>query len=159
MAEDEITISEIKSFIETTVGAPYRPILRQALEKDNARDIEELGRLMAGEQQSAAGFTFLTGAAKGETSSLWSKVVAEVHDFFCTKSKTYAKERTEGAGLIDRAVPVIATTLGSTFNVGTGLLTGLVTIAILAVLKMGRNAWCKWTAEALKPTSSVPLSS
>jgi hypothetical protein len=78
---------------------------------------------------------------------MWSRVIGEVHDFFCTNSKTYEKERSEATGLVGQGITVIATSLGAAVNIGIALVTGLVTVAFILVSKMGRNAWCKWAAE------------
>jgi hypothetical protein len=156
MCENLFDPADIRKFTETKVSTIHRSLALRALDEASLVDIQEIGLTMAGER-AVTGFVFLTGGLSGRSPSpsLWSKVIAEVYEFFCTKSKAYTKERTQGVGLFEHAVTVITTALAASINVGTGLLTGLVTVALIALSKVGRNAWCKWASEAILPSASA----
>jgi hypothetical protein len=40
-------------------------------------------------------------------------------------------------------ITIIATSVAATFHVAIGVITGAVVVALLSVLKIGKNAWCK----------------
>lgn len=153
MCDKIFSEDEIRLFSEGQVPKIHRGLVTRALNATSPTEVEEIGLLMAGEKLNH-GFIILMGRPAGTRQSIWVRVLGEVHDFLCTDSETYQKERSAGTGVLEQGVTVIATTLGASVNVGTGLFTGLVTVAFVLASKMGRNAWCKWAADNLGTNDS-----
>lgn len=144
MSED-YTADEVANFINREVSPVNRALAMKALATTDQTELEEIGLLMAGELPSS-GFVVGVGAVTSRPGGLWAAVLDQTYQFFCTASEDYKKERTQGMTLFEQAVTVISAAVGGTFTLGAGLITGLVTVAVLTVLKIGRNAWCQWKA-------------
>lgn len=132
---------EARVFVQERVSSVHRALVLQALETDDPAAINEIGLLMAGEK-SATGFVVATGARRGKA-SFWAAVLDEVYEYFCTNTAAYKRERTQASGLFENAVTIIATALAAKLSIGIGFATGLVSVAVISVFKMGRNAWCE----------------
>jgi len=91
--------------------------------------------------------------------SLLRNVENEIHSLLCTNSRRYAPVRSaffsSSSGKHSQTVVIssIASVIASTFNVALGLVTSLVAICMLAALKVGVGAYCRYYAEkkALPP--------
>ena len=143
MFNDEINVDEARSSLEN-ISPLYRKFVERALNADDPNEIEEIAFAMTGERREMGIIVGLgTGGSKD---SLWQRVLDEVYDFLCTNSKTYKDERSKGATHFQSLVAVIASAIGATIHIGIGILTGLVSIALILVAKMGKNAWCKMNA-------------
>lgn len=125
----------------------YRKYIQRSLDEDDPSKLQDIGYQLTGEKP-------VTGHLIGlgvpiVKNSLWEKVLAEVFDLFCTESDAYKEERSKGAGTFQSLVAVVSSSLGATMNVGVGILSGLVAIALILVAKMGRNAWCSQQRERM----------
>jgi hypothetical protein len=144
LSESLFSDGEIAAAI-SELPALYQSHAQRALDEPDLARVEEYALSMTGERP-ASGFIVGLGAPTTKA-SLWGKVLDEVHEFFCTNSKAYREERTKGVVGFQNVVAVIVSSLGATLNVGVGILSGLVSIALILVSKMGKNAWCKWYSE------------
>ena len=81
---------------------------------------------------------------------MWEYVKKEVYEYFCTKSAKYRKERSEASFSLKNILMIISTAIASQFNLAIGVVTGAVTVAVITVFKVGKNAWCELNAEQLK---------
>jgi hypothetical protein len=142
---EEYIASEVEDFINRAVSPVNRDLVMKALATTDKAELEEIGLLMAGEL-SSFGFVVGVGAVTSRPGGLWAAVLDQTYQFFCTSSEDYKKERTQGMTLFEQAVTIISAAVGGTFTLGAGLITGLVTVAVLTVFKIGRNAWCQWKA-------------
>ncbi|WP_143276791.1 hypothetical protein [Brevundimonas diminuta] len=142
---EELDEVEVATFINRSVSAVNRPLALKALAASSQKELEEIGLMMAGELP-ASGFVVGVGAPGSKAGGLWSAVLDQTYQFFCTASEEYKKERTQGMSLFEQAVTVISAAIGGTFTLGAGLISGLATVAVLTVFKIGRNAWCQWKA-------------
>jgi hypothetical protein len=84
--------------------------------------------------------------------SLLRSVEKEIHSLLCTNSRRYASLRAaffSGSGRHSQTVVVssIASIIASTFNVALGLVTSLVALCLLAALKVGVGAYCRYYGE------------
>ncbi|SIN83139.1 hypothetical protein SAMN05443247_00043 [Bradyrhizobium erythrophlei] len=85
--------------------------------------------------------------------SLLRNVEKEIHSLLCTNSRRYAPIRSafflSGSGKHSQTVVIssIASVIASTFNVALGLATSLVAVCMLAALKVGVGAYCRYYAE------------
>jgi hypothetical protein len=143
MSELSFNIDDFQNVISELVPAHHRAILTNALEAPlSESDFENIGLSLTGEKRNA-GFIIATSPKVSSEKSMWLAIKNEVYDFLCTKSKTYAKERTEGGLTVKNLITIIATAIAATFHVAVGVITGAVTLALLSALKIGKNAWCK----------------
>lgn len=146
---DALDPNEARRFVEARVSPVNRALVLQALETDDPAAINEIGLLMAGEK-SATGFMMGTGAGRGK-GSFWGAVQDEVYDYFCTNSAAYKRERRQASGLFEHTVTIVATALATKLSLGIGFVMGLVSVAVISVFKMGRNAWCEMRKEQPSP--------
>lgn len=85
--------------------------------------------------------------------SLLRNIGKEIHSLLCTNSKRYAPIRlaffSSGSGKHSQTVVIssIASIIASSFNVALGLATSLVAVCMLAALKVGVGAYCRYYAE------------
>ena len=75
--------------------------------------------------------------------SLWQAILDEVYDFFCTGSEKYKAERGEAGISAKNVISIIATSLAATYHIAFGVLAGVVTLAVMSVYKITKNAWCE----------------
>lgn len=150
---EEYNEAEVAAFINRTVSAVNRPLALKALAAQSQTEFDVIGLTMAGELP-ASGFVVGVGASNNKPGGLWAAVLEQTYQFFCTTSEEYKKERTQGMSLFEQAVTVISAAIGGTFTLGAGLISGLATVAVLTVFKIGRNAWCQWKSN---PLSTPPI--
>lgn len=78
--------------------------------------------------------------------SYWDRVKKEIRLLICTKDKKYSelRKRLSDAGKHSKApvVGMISATLASSMGVAVGVISGLVAVAIFAILQIGINAYC-----------------
>lgn len=110
--------------------------------QDNEIEYDQMGLSLTGEKKELS-FIIPTSAPNNSDGSLWGAVKREVYDYMCTTSRKYSKERGEAGTTIKQLITILATAIASSFHIAIGVVTGAVTIALLSVLKIGKNAWCK----------------
>lgn len=140
MSELTFNADEMRALIDELVPEYQRTHVLAAMDLSTDAEFDAAGTRLTGESAETS-FLFYTGAgtAKG---SMWAAVKAELYDLLCTSSKTYSHMRSEGAATIKNLITLIATSVAASFHVGLGVVTGAVTIALMAALKIGTNAWC-----------------
>ena len=143
MSDVEFDADEFSVVIDTLVAPHQRLLVLSALSLKDATeaDFDQLGTALTGEQ-AVAGFLFHTSTGTRSKSSLWAAIKSEMYDLFCTGSKKYAAERTDGVLTVKNTITVVATAVAASFNLALGVVMGAVTLALMCVLKVGRNAWC-----------------
>ena len=67
----------------------------------------------------------------------------EIFKFFCTNSDEYKEERVTLQGTLENIVKIVATAIASKLGVTEAIISGAVTCIIIAMSKIGKNAWCK----------------
>lgn len=142
--------AEIIKFIDSEIPTYQRELLKKSL-ANNAASIEfynEIGKELSGES-SNDGFLLTTGRTINQ-SSFYEKVKSEVYKFICTEVKDYKAERDFIGKNFKQLVTIISTAIASTFSVGTGVIVGIITNILIAVTKIGKNAWCELQKENLK---------
>ena len=132
-------------FIRSEIPSYQRESVLEALALTAGEQVEfdNLGMLLTGERRQMS-FVSPVGARGAKPSSgFWENIKKEVHDYFCTKSKKYAQERKRAEITFKEIVTILATAIAAQFSVAYGLIAGAVSVAVLSVCKIGRNAWCK----------------
>ena len=140
--------NEFREAINELVPEFQRPPVLAAIELEENSDFDALGASLTGEANQS-GFLFYTGVGIQKT-SMWAAIKVELYKLLCTSSKKYTSLRVEGSSAIKNLITVAASSIAGSFNVGLGVITGAVTIALMACLKIGTNAWC----EINKPTQA-----
>ena len=131
--------SDFNEIIDSIVPSYQRSTLRRALDEDFF-DIDTAGLTLTGELNTLGMVVLTSKTPKANT--IWSSVVAQVYDYICTKSATYKSERAGAEATLKHTVNVIAVSLAATYHLALGVVTGLVTLALMSILKLGKNAWC-----------------
>lgn len=139
--------SDIKDFIDESVPIYNRKSVLDALGK-SADELEQLGMQLTGETGNRS-FIVKTGASSTRKNSLWHCIKKEVYDYFCTKSAKYRAERNKAEVTFKNILTIIATAIASQFNLAIGVVAGAVTVAIISVFKVGKNAWCELSKESM----------
>lgn len=139
----QIHFEEILVFLET-MPQRYRSYAENALLEQDPQKIAEIGMSLLGESPRA-GLIIDLGTSHSK-SRLWDKIVDEIYSLICTDEEKYKEERSKFTGTFQSLVSVISASVGSTVNVSVGIITGVVTIALIGVAKIGRNAWCAMRA-------------
>ena len=142
-----------QSLIDDVVPPHQRAILSKALEIEAITEaaFDDIGLTITGEKRQLNVMLY-TGAPSEGRSSMWAHIKAELYDYLCTSSKKYSTERNDAGATIKSVVTIVATAIGSHFNLALGVVVGAVTVALMSALKVGKNAWC----EANKPSSKAP---
>lgn len=140
MSELTFNVDEFRDAVNELVPEFQRPQVLAAMELAEDTDFDTLGTRLTGEA-TLTGFLYYTGAGTPK-GSMWVAIKAELYKLLCTSSKDYSSMRAEGAATIKGLITVAATSIAASFNIGLGVVTGAVTIALMAVLKIGTNAWC-----------------
>lgn len=135
---------EFSSVINELVPTYHKQILMDALSSDslNASDFDNIGLSLTGEKRESS-FIVETSVKGATEDSMWQAIKSEIFSLLCTNSKTYATERSEGALTIKNFITIVTTSIAATYHIALGVITGAVTLALLSVLKIGKNAWCK----------------
>jgi hypothetical protein len=144
MTELEFDTNSFSLAIDELIPEYQRSVVRQALalESMNQADFDGIGLLITGEKRQSQMLLY-TGVPSERQANVWEYVKAEVYDLLCTSSKKYAQERNDGASTIKNVITIVATAIASTINVAVGVIIGAVTVALISVLKVGKNAWCE----------------
>jgi hypothetical protein len=141
MSEIEFNEDEFRSAINDLIPSYQQEQLLGALDLSEESDFEQLGLLLTGEKRNSS-LIVPTSAPVASSKSMWAAIKSELHDYLCTKSRKYSKERKEASITIKNIITILATAIASSFSIAVGVITGAVTIALLSALKIGRNAWC-----------------
>lgn len=141
MSEIEFSEGAIKEFINETVPAYNRDITLSSLSLE-ASELEDLGLKLTGESGNKS-FVINAGSGAKSEKSLWECIKKEVYDYFCTKSAKYRAERTKAEITFKNILMILATAVASQFNLAIGVVAGAVTVAVISVFKIGKNAWCE----------------
>lgn len=124
----ELTPSHLHSFLETALN-------------DEDADIDRAGLILTGELNPSK-IAVQTSVIRRE-SSIWYAMQDEIYDFICTNSTDYREERTGAAHSIKGTISVLTASLAAQFHIAAGIATGIVTLVIIGMLKVTKNAWCK----------------
>lgn len=141
MSEVEFNENEIIDFINEAVPIYNREMALSSFVLE-ANELEDLGLKLTGESTNKS-FVINTGSGVKADKSLWSCIKKEVYDYFCTKSAKYRAERNKAEVTFKNILMILATAIASQFNLATGVVAGAVTVAVISVFKIGKNAWCE----------------
>lgn len=83
-----------------------------------------------------------TGCTNNSNKTFFSTLLKEVHKFFCTNCTEYQKERETLGSTLENIVKIIATAIASKLGIAEAILSGAVTCIVIAIFKIGKNAWC-----------------
>lgn len=131
--------ADFEEAIEELVPAYQRNFLLSAL-GDEKFDFDVAGLTLTGEYKSNSPVIQTSIIAKGD--SMWGFVLNELYDFACTSSTKYKEERNEAGISLKNLISIIATSIAATYHLGLGVVTGVVTLAVMSMVKMSKNAWC-----------------
>lgn len=92
-----------------------------------------------------------SGEDRRPDKSYWQAVKKEMHLFLCTSDKRYTElwkriDALENKGTT-ALVGVIATFLGASIGAPATLLAGFVAVCLYGAAKLGKEAYCRYTAE------------
>lgn len=141
MSEIKFDENGIREFINETIPSYNQKIALSSLLL-KASELEDLGLKLTGES-SAQSFVINTGSGAKAERSLWVCIKKEVHDYFCTKSAKYRSERNKAEVTFKDVLMILATAIAAQFNLAIGVVAGAVTVAVISVYKIGKNAWCE----------------
>jgi hypothetical protein len=141
MSEIEFNDDEFRTAINDLIPSYQQAQLLGALNLSEESDFDQLGLSLTGEKRNSS-FIVPTSAPATSSKSMWTAIKYELHDYLCTKSRKYSKERKEASITIKNIVTILATAIASSFSIAIGVITGAVTLALMSALKIGRNAWC-----------------
>lgn len=79
--------------------------------------------------------------------SMYDYIKREIHNLVCKNSKEYKASKEKFAETFNRLILIVATAVASQLGVEASLITGVVSVLLLGVLKIGKNAWCNYYAE------------
>lgn len=144
MPKEKLDAEGVREFIHEYVPSYNRNLVEASLTKDMP-DLEELGLSLTGETRLSS-FVINTGSGSKAEKSLWECVKKEVYEYFCTKSKKYKSERSRAELTAKNILTILATAIAAQFNLAIGVVAGAVTVAVVSVFKIGKNAWCEANA-------------
>ncbi|TGE34946.1 hypothetical protein E4K67_28090 [Desulfosporosinus fructosivorans] len=74
--------------------------------------------------------------------NLYYSLQKEIYKVVCTDSKEYSDQRNAVKSYLEKGTIAIATILASKFGIETAMLTGLISLVMVGISKVGKNAWC-----------------
>lgn len=146
MPEVKFNENDVKEFIFESVPIYNREIALSSLALE-ANELEDLGLKLTGESTNKS-FVINTGSGVTAGKSLWACIKKEVYEYFCTTSAKYRAERNKAEVTFKNILMILATAIASQFNLAIGVVAGAVTVAVISVFKIGKNAWCETNAPA-----------
>ncbi|WP_148279845.1 hypothetical protein [Pseudomonas syringae] len=119
---------------------PYmHSFLIKALEEDEF-DFDRQGMILTGEISASASIVRTSIIRRDE--SIWLGIQEEIFDFLCTTSSKYKSERGQANSNIKNIILVIAGALAAKLQIAVSVIAGFVTLAVIGVFKITKNAWC-----------------
>ncbi len=144
--------TEILEFINSEIPTYQRELLKKSLAAniDSVDYYEQIGRELSGET-NRDNLLLITGRTINK-SSFYDKVKDEVYKFICTEVLGYKTERDFIGKNFKELITIISTAIASTFSLGVGVIVGIITNILIAIAKIGKNAWCELQKEKIKLT-------
>ncbi|OOF10250.1 MULTISPECIES: hypothetical protein [unclassified Salinivibrio] len=144
-AELIIDISGAEEFIRTEIPSYQRESVLGAfaLSETEQAEFDNIGMQLTGERREMSFISPVGASGTKSQSGFWDNIKKEVHDYFCTKSRKYTQERKRAEITFKEVVTILATSVAAQFSIAYGLIAGAVSVAVLSVCKIGRNAWCE----------------
>lgn len=143
--------SDFDEIIDSIVPSYQRSLLKRALEEESF-DINLAGLTLTGEINTSDSVILTSNASK--TNTIWSSVTAQVYDYICTNSAKYKSERASAEATLKHTVNVIAVSFAANYHLALGVVTGLVTLVLMSIFKLGKNAWCDLYKKQATSTSN-----
>lgn len=133
---------EFVDAIEKLVPNYQKELVLNTLEQDEKYNYENVIKQLTGET-TPIGMIRKTSAEKTNIDkSMSNEIKKEFYNFLCTKSSKYKLERSKSGITIENIITIISTALAADFSIAVGVITGAVTIFLMTILKIGKNAWC-----------------
>lgn len=141
---ESINNEVIQKSIKDLVPSYQHSILLETLTNSmlSDLDIDRIGLRLTGENREL-GFITHTSTPVKTNSSMWSAIKSECFEFLCTDSSKYDSERKKSTITLNDLITLIATSLAAKFNIAAGVITGAITLVLISVVKITKNAWCK----------------
>ncbi|NMZ35358.1 hypothetical protein [Pseudomonas proteolytica] len=137
---NDIEQDQILGAIREFAPAQLQGYLENALKEENF-DFDRGGMMLTGEINASS--VIVRTSIINHDESLWHSVKNEVYDFLCTSSLKYKPERTEAGSNIKNVIAILAASLAAKFHLALGVISGIVTLAIIGAFKITKNAWCE----------------
>lgn len=133
---------EFVSVIEKLVPSYQKEFVLNTLEQDEKYDYENDIKQLIGETIPIGMIRKTSAERIKNDKSMFTEIKKEIYDFLCTKSSKYKIERNKAGITVESIISIIATAVAGSFSIAVGVITGAVTIFLMTVLKIGKNAWC-----------------
>ncbi|MFO3659758.1 hypothetical protein [Pseudomonas amygdali] len=115
-------------------------LLDRAMKEENF-DFDREGMILTGEINASS--TIVKTSLIRRENSLWGWIKDEIFDCICSASSAYADVREQARDIIVLVVRALVLKIGLADDV----ISGMVTLAVIGVLKSSKNVWCKKEAE------------
>ncbi|WP_122581208.1 hypothetical protein [Pseudomonas viridiflava] len=136
----DFTEQDILEAIDELTPRFMHNILQTAL-TDVDFDFDRQGLILTGEINASTS-VIRTSVIRRED-SLWLGIQDEIFDFFCTTSSKYTADRTQAEKGVKSLILLIAGAIATKFHLATAVISGMITLAVIGVFKISKNAWCK----------------
>lgn len=139
---------EFTNAIQALVPSYQREVILKTLDQDENYNFENDIKQLIGESYPK-GMIRKTSAKNIDDNknvenkkSISNEIKKEMYDFLCTKSTKYKTERDKSGMTVEYIISIIAASVAGSFGIGIGVITGAITIYLISILKIGKNAWC-----------------
>ena len=141
---ESINNDDIQKIIKDIAPSYQQQILLDTLNNPTPLDvdIDRIGLKLTGENKEL-GFIIHTSTPLKTNSSMWSAIKSEFFEFLCTDSLQYSSERKKSTITLNDLITLLATSLAAKFNVAAGVIIGAITLVLISIVKVTKNAWCK----------------
>lgn len=133
---------EFVDVIEKLVPSYQKEFVLNTLEQDEKYNYENDIKQLIGETTPIGMIRKTSAKIIKNDKSMFTEIKKEIYDFLCTKSSKYKIERNKSGITVENIISIIATAVAGNFSIAVGVITGAVTIFLMTVLKIGKNAWC-----------------
>lgn len=135
--DKEITTAVIKELIPSYQQDMVLGVLNATTEIE----FDSIGMSLTGELRPNS-VVVMTSSQNPSTGGMLKEIKSEIYDFFCTTSKKYKDERSKSTITLNSLILVISNTISAYYHIAVGVVIGAVTVVLIGVLKIGKNAWC-----------------
>jgi hypothetical protein len=151
----ELTIEEAARVVQRSILGPgSTPRAAKAMRKKSAKNVYKAkkskkapyaGRAMKSKKADASGMS-ARSATLVVRPNYWKRVKNELHVLICTNNRRYAALRKhlgkEGNTTQVAVITSIAAAIGSYIGIAAPVIGPFVTLGLMALLQIGKNAWC-----------------
>ncbi|MEE4225622.1 hypothetical protein [Pseudomonas viridiflava] len=141
----DVSNQSVLDELNELVPVYMRSILSRAINEDDF-NFDKEGMILTGEINPSSSVVKTSVIRRGD--SVWFRIQDEIFDCICTASSEYKDVRKRARDIIVFVTGVLCVKL----NLAAPAISGIIALAVLSVIKLSKNIWCKVQGDKRKPS-------